>query len=97
MSLVLFLPSLETMEEIAKSPRINANRHPQLCELSKNYYQAFEDLQSLKEHSDSVDTQTQTTWERLRWRDDYLGNIRSRIISYTGVLTLFNAKILSYI
>jgi hypothetical protein len=91
------LTILETTEETTKSQYINTSRHPQLCDISQNCYQVLDDLQQLKDHFDSVGTQTQKTWERLNLRADDLESIRTRIRSYVGLLTLFNTSTLRYI
>ena len=80
----------------ARSHGIDTNCHPQLCDISQNCYGVLGDLQSLKEHFDSVGTQTQCTWERMGLRADDLANIRLRITSYVGMLNLFNTNTLRY-
>ena len=80
----------------ARSYSIDTNCHPQLRDISQNCYGVLGDLQSLKEHFDSVGTQTQHTWERMGLRADDLANIRSRITSYVGMLNLFNTNTLRY-
>ena len=90
------LAILENTEMNARSHGIDTNCHPQLCDISQNCYRVLGDLQSLKEHFDSVGTQTQCTWERMGLRADDLANIRSRIASYVSMLNLFNTNTLRY-
>ena len=80
----------------ARSHGIDTNCHPQLCDISQNCYRVLGDLQSLKEHFDSVGTHIQYAWERMGLHADDLANIRSRIASYVSMLNLFNTNTLRY-
>jgi hypothetical protein len=87
---------LETTEDNSKELHFDADHHPELCRLSQDCHQVLQDLQDLKERFDSVGTQGQLTWERMGWATDDLADIRTRLMSYIGVLNVFNSKIIKY-
>jgi len=88
---------LETTEENSNELRFGADHDPHLCTLSQNCHQVLQDLQRLKARFDSFGTQSQRTWERMGMGTDDLEDIRSRLISYTGMLNVFNSSIMMYI
>jgi len=91
------LAVLETTEDNSNELHFDADHHPQLCRLSRDCHQVLQDLQRLKGHFDSVGTQGQLTWERMGWGTHELADIRSRLMSYIGVLNVFNSNIIKYI
>ena len=91
------LAVLETTEDNSNELRFDADHHPHLCTLSQNCHQVLQDLQRLKARFDSMGTKTQPTWERMGMGTDDLEDIRSRLISYTGMLNVFNSSIMMYI
>lgn len=91
------LAVLETTEDNSNEAHFDDDQQAHLCTLSQNCHQVLQDLQRLKARFDSMGTKTQPTWERMGWGIDDLADIRLRLISYTGMLNVFNSNIMKYI
>jgi hypothetical protein len=76
---------------------IDCDNEPALCSLSQNCHGILNDLRELKQHFDSVGTQTQITWEREQWRADELAEIRSRLTTTTSSLNTVYSKLIQYV
>lgn len=77
---------LENVVEDGARYDVDCDAEPVLSGLSRNCHEILNDLLKLKEHYDSVGTQTQITWDREQWRADELEDIRSRLDSATTSL-----------
>ncbi|KAH0555629.1 hypothetical protein GP486_006427 [Trichoglossum hirsutum] len=85
---------LEAIVEDGPAFNIDCDDEPALCNLSRNCHGILEDLQELKQHFDSVGTQTQVTWEREQWRAEELAEIRSRLTATTSSLNTVYSKLI---
>jgi hypothetical protein len=85
---------LEAIVEDGPGFNIDCDNEPALCNLSRNCHGILNDLQELKEHFDSVGTQTQITWEREQWRAEELAEIRSRLMTTTSSLNTVYSKLI---
>ena len=88
---------LEAIVEDGPGYNINCDNEPALCNLSRNCHGILSDLQELKQHFDSVGTQTRITWERERWRSEELAEIKSRLITTTSSLNTVYSKLIQYV
>lgn len=75
---------------------VDCDNEPALCNLSRNCHGILNNLQELKQHFDSVGTQTQITWEREQWRAEELAEIRSRLTTTTSLNTVYS-KLIQYV
>lgn len=91
------LAMLETTEDNSNELHFDADRHSQLSSLSRDCHKVLQDLQRLKAHFDGVGTQCQLTWERMGWGTDELAEIRSRLVTYIGMLGVINSNTIKYI
>jgi len=85
---------LEAIVEDGPGFNIDCDNEPALCNLSRNCHGILNDLQELKQHFDSVGTQTQITWEREQWRAGELAEIRSRLTTTTSSLNTVYSKLI---
>ena len=56
----------------------------------------LDDLQQLVDKYDRQPTKTKRTWNRLRWGFEDITDIRSRLVSNTGLLTAFIRYVASH-
>jgi hypothetical protein len=88
---------LEAIVEDGPDFNIDCDNEPALCSLSQDCHRILNDLQELKQHFDSVGTQTQITWERQQWREEELAEIRSRLMTTTSSLNTVYSKLIQYV
>jgi hypothetical protein len=88
---------LEEIVEDGPGYNIDCDDEPALCDLSRNCHGILKDFQTLKEHFDSVGTQTQITWEREQWCAQDLADIRARLTATTSQLNAVYSKLTLYV
>jgi hypothetical protein len=95
--LAALMSMLEAIVEDGPNFNIDCDNELALCNLSRNCHGILNDLQELKQHFDSVGTQTQITWEREQWRAEELAEIRSRLATTTSFLNTVYSKLIQYV
>jgi len=89
---------LKETEDLTAECRHNMDteREAHLLQIGNGCHDVLKELESLLTKYDSLGTQTQRTWDRMRWGVEDIASIRLRLISNTGMLTAFNASITRY-
>lgn len=59
--------------------------------------EVLQDLKKLLDNYESLGTQAQRAWDRMRWGLEDLAEVRSRIISNTTLLTAFNSQLARFV
>lgn len=95
--LAALMSMLEAIMEDGPGFGIDCDNEPVLCNLSRSCYGILNDLQELKQHFDSVGTQTRITWEREQWCAEELAEIRSRLTATTSSLNTAYSKLIQYV
>ncbi|TAQ90828.1 hypothetical protein B7494_g874 [Chlorociboria aeruginascens] len=85
----------ETEEYLAESRGLSPSRDARLAILIDGCKDILADLTRLVNAYESLGTQAQRTWDRMRWGLEDLADVRSRIISNTTMLTAFNSSLAS--
>ena len=83
----------ETEENVDESQGLSPSREARLTILLDGCKEVLSDLDRLLNNYESLGTQAQRTWDRLRWGMAGLADVRSRIISNTTLLTAFNSSL----
>ncbi|KAH8589200.1 hypothetical protein B0O99DRAFT_692766 [Bisporella sp. PMI_857] len=83
----------ETEEHIKESQGLGPSRDARLTILIDGCKEVLVDLEKLLNNYESLGTQAQRTWDRMRWGLEELADVRSRIISNTTLLTAFNSSL----
>lgn len=83
----------ETEENVNESQGLSPSREARLTILLDGCKEVLADLDGLLSNYESLGTQAQRTWDRLRWGMAGLADVRSRIISNTTLLTAFNSSL----
>ncbi|KAF8246368.1 hypothetical protein K440DRAFT_553579 [Wilcoxina mikolae CBS 423.85] len=86
---------LKETDELIKEGGLNAQRESHLEQIRSDCRAVLDDLECLLKKYDSLGTQTQRTWDRLRWGLENINAISVRIIHHTGILTAFNTTLTS--
>ena len=86
----------ETEENLQESQGLSLSRDARLTILVDGCKDVLNDLEKLLENYESLGTQAQRTWDRMRWGLEELADVRSRIISNTTLLTAFNSSLTKY-
>jgi hypothetical protein len=88
----------ETEEYLKESKGLNSpTRDDRLGTLIEGCNEVLTTLKRLLDGYDSLGTQAQRTWDRMRWGLEDLAEARSKIISNTTLLTAFNTQLASYV
>jgi len=85
----------ETEEYLAETRDLSPSRDARLAVLIDGVKDVLKDLEKLLAGYDSLGTQAQRTWDRMRWGLQDLADVRSRIVSNTTLLTAFNSSLAS--
>ncbi|KAB8220169.1 ankyrin repeat-containing domain protein [Aspergillus novoparasiticus] len=92
--LALLLVALDTLKENLESTNSNDTLLSELDKELQNCHWVLLDLETLKEHFESVGPDTQVTWEREGWKMDEVAEIRARLSSYVGMLNLWSINMI---
>ncbi|KAF8247253.1 hypothetical protein K440DRAFT_644042 [Wilcoxina mikolae CBS 423.85] len=85
----------ETKYLSAEYGKLDAEREADLLQIGNGCHGVLKDLESLVAKYDKLGTQQQRTWDRMRFGLEDLSEIRTRLISHTGMLTALNTSIAS--
>ncbi|MCJ1272192.1 hypothetical protein MMC22_012100 [Lobaria immixta] len=80
---------LKELEETYSDANFSAAQQSRLRIVGDGCRAVLEDLQGLVDRYKSLDTKTKRTWDRLAWGSEDIAELRSRLISNTGLLTTF--------
>lgn len=83
----------ETEEHIQENQGLSPSRDARLNILVDGCKEVLADLERLLLNYESLGTQQQRTWDRVRWGMEELSEVRQRIISNTTMLTAFNSSL----
>ncbi|MCJ1263054.1 hypothetical protein MMC22_002924 [Lobaria immixta] len=80
---------LKELEETYSDANFSAAQQSRLRIVGDGCRAVLEDLQGLVDRYNSLGTSTKRTWDRLAWGSEDIVELRSRLISNTGLLTTF--------
>ena len=80
---------LKELEETYSDANFSAAQQSRLRIVGDGCRAVLEDLQGLVDRYNSLGTSTKRTWDRLAWGSEDIAELRSRLISNTGLLTTF--------
>ncbi|OBU00635.1 hypothetical protein VE01_01248 [Pseudogymnoascus verrucosus] len=83
----------ETEEYVSETEGLSPSRDARLTILIDGCKEVLTELESLLNNYESLGTQAQRSWDRVRWGLEELADVRSRIISNTSLLTAFNSSL----
>ena len=84
---------LKEIEEHLSERNLSAEQKTQLSELGKNCHDVLENLTALLDKYESLGTQAQRAWDRMRWGLEDIIAVRSRLVNNTALLTAFNTAL----
>lgn len=87
----------ETEEYVQETQGLGQSRCARLTILIDGCKDVLVELEKLLNSYESLGTQAQRTWDRMRWGLEELADVRSRIISNTTLLTAFNCSLAKYL
>ncbi|KAF3068499.1 hypothetical protein GL218_08380 [Daldinia childiae] len=85
----------ETEDYINEFSKLDTSRKNRLNILTDGCNATLEDLQKLLKSYERLGTQSQRTWDRMRFGLEDLADIRSRLVSNATLLTAFNSTLVS--
>jgi len=87
----------ETEDQFTESQGLSPTRDYRLAVLLEGTNDVLQELKKLLDSYDSLGTQAQRTWDRMRWGMEDLADVRSRLISNTTLITAFNSALARYV
>jgi hypothetical protein len=88
----------ETEEYVSeRGASLGSDREAQLMVLEKECRGVLQDLETLLLRYESLGTQTQRTWDRMRWGSEDISAARQRLSTCTSLLTSFNLNLVKYV
>jgi hypothetical protein len=84
----------ETIETVQDNRPLSPTREERLMRVMKECQQVLIDLEKLLNSYESMNTQTQRTWDRFRFGMEDVAGVRSRLISHTTTLGALSQGIL---
>jgi chromosome segregation ATPase len=87
----------ETEDYIREFTDIDTSRRHRLEILTDGCNSTLQDLQKLLNSYESLGTQAQRTWDRMRFGLEDLADVRSRLVSNATLLTAFNSTLAKYV
>ncbi|KAH0563216.1 hypothetical protein GP486_002218 [Trichoglossum hirsutum] len=86
----------ETEEYVTeRAASLGSDREAQLEALGKECREVLQDLEKLLLRYESLGTQTQRTWDRMRWCSEDVSAARQRLSTSTALLTSFNLNLVN--
>ena len=85
---------LKEIEEQYKEQTLERNQQVHLAKLTQNTRNVLKDLEALLEKYDSLGTQSQRTWDRMRWGLEDINKLKERLTSSTTMLSIFNSSLI---
>jgi hypothetical protein len=86
----------EIEENVKEGQGLSPSRHARLTILTDGCKEALEELEKLVINYESLGTQAQRTWDRLKWGLEGQADMRSRILTHVTLLTAFNTSLTKY-
>lgn len=84
----------ETIEAVQDNQPLSRTREERLMRVMEECQQVLIDLEKLLNSYESMNTQTQRTWDRFRFGMEDVAGVRSRLISHTTTLGALSQGIL---
>lgn len=84
----------ETEDYLKEFPEIEISRRNRLDILTDGCLDTLKDLDRLLKSYESLGTQAQRTWDRMRFGLEDLAEVRSRLVSQATLLTAFNSTLI---
>jgi hypothetical protein len=84
----------ETIEAVQDNQPLSRTREERLMRVIEECQQVLIDLEKLLNSYESMNTQTQRTWDRFRFGMEDVAGVRSRLISHTTTLGALSQGIL---
>ena len=78
---------LKEAEETVFAQSLSPAKQERMKVVGDGCYRVLTDLDNLCKKYHSLGTQSKRTWDRLRWGSEDIADLRSRLISNTGLLT----------
>ncbi|GAB1314608.1 Potassium channel AKT1 [Madurella fahalii] len=85
----------ETHEFLIDNPKLDTSRRHRLSMLCDQCNAALEGLDSIVARYESLGTQAQRTWDRMRFGLNDLSDVRERLVSSVTLLTAFNTAMIN--
>ncbi|KAJ3817765.1 hypothetical protein F5880DRAFT_1696642 [Lentinula raphanica] len=85
----------ETEDYLGEYTDLDTSRRYRLKLLTDGCDAALKDLQKLLDSYESLGTQAQRTWDRMRFRLEDLADVRLRLIGQATLLTAFNSTLIN--
>lgn len=86
----------ESVEQI-QDQQIQTGRREQLTTLCDNCRNVLTDISACLEKYESLGTQSQRAWDRMRWGLEDIACLRQRLLTTINLLTAFNTSIAKYV
>ena len=83
----------EVVEPLKVQP-ISSPRQAHLAALTRTCQAVLNDLEKLLQKYDSLGSQSQRTWDRMRWGLEDISQLRGRLSNSTAMLTAFNTSLI---
>jgi hypothetical protein len=84
----------ETIEAVQENQPLSPTREERLMRVMEECQRVLIDLEKLLNSYESMNTQTQRTWDRFRFGMEDVAGVRSRLISHTTTLGALSQGIL---
>ena len=85
---------LKEVEDQYKEQTLERSQQEHLALLTQNTRNVLKDLEALLEKYDSLGTQSQRTWDRMRWGIEDVSRLKERLMSSTTLLSIFNNSLI---
>ena len=85
---------LKEIEEQYKEQTLERSQQVHLATLTRNTRGVLKELETLLEKYDSLGTQSQRTWDRMRWGMEDVKRLREQLTSSTAMLSIFNTSLI---
>jgi hypothetical protein len=86
----------ETEDYVKEFTDLDPSRRHRLNILTEGCNGTLQDLEKLLNSYESLGTQAQRTWDRMRFGLEDLADVRSRLVSNATLLTAFNSTLIRY-
>ena len=84
----------ETDEFLADNPRLDTSRRHRLSMLCEQCQSTLNDLDAIVARYESLGTQAQRTWDRMRFGLKDLSDVKARLVVNVTLLTAFNTAMI---
>jgi len=84
---------LKDVDCTIKEHKLSAEKEIDLVQISNGCKDVLNDLDMLLQKYKNVGKKTRWTWDRFKWHQGDIIEMRSRVISHTGLLNSFNLSL----